>query len=329
MNDAPRQPLSRWLWRQRWLPRQLRKLGYKRLGETGQAPDAPFTMDFFGLRYAGNLRNNVEFSMYFYGAFEKPLLYFMRDALSAMETASSSRSLCCCDIGANIGQHSLFLSRYAARVHAFEPFPEVSGRLKAHMTLNDIDNIVLHEVGLGERNERLPFYAPTGGNQGIGSFLDSSTSRGNSPIGELRVVRGDDYFPEQGIDAIHLIKIDVEGLEREVMIGLRQTLIEHRPLLICEISYGEANSFPNRTALLDCLPPDYALYIFDTRKHDGSTARRRGANAKRSGRYRLLEFDGWRERDQDDVVAIPRELIGQIPLQGPPRRTSSHSLNLS
>ena len=51
----------------------------------------------------------------------KTLLFFMRDALTALRI-QGLRGIYC-DIGANIGQHALFMSLCAERVHAFEPFP--------------------------------------------------------------------------------------------------------------------------------------------------------------------------------------------------------------
>lgn len=305
-------PLSNWLWRQQWLPRAIRKQAYKKLNHQGIAPDNPFSMDFYGLRYEGNLSNNIEFAMYFYGAFEKPLLHFMRDAIRGL----NPHEACCCDIGANIGQHTLFLSRFAARVHAFEPYAEVSRRLSHHLHLNAISNVELHAVGLGDSNTTLPFYAPTGSNQGIGSFVDASTDKGNTCIGELTVARGDDYFPAHGITRVDLMKIDVEGLEQQVLRGLHNTLRSLRPLIVCEVTYGEAGSFASREALLEALPEDYDLYVFNTRKPDGRTARRRGARAKRSGAYELVPLETWRDRDQDDVVAVPREKLSALPLRG-------------
>ena len=111
---------SKWVWRQSWIPMRPEEVSHRIIGRYEQQPDATFTTDF-GLTYEGNLRDGIEFALYFYGAFEKPLLFFMRDALTALRTQGLLGIYC--DIGANIGQHALFMSLYAERVHAFEPFP--------------------------------------------------------------------------------------------------------------------------------------------------------------------------------------------------------------
>ena len=304
-----------WLWQQAWLPGAVRRIAYKRLNALDEAPDAPFEMDFFGLRYQGNLKNGIEFAMYHYGAFEKPLLYFLRDTLLALREArqrsdQGSRFL---DVGANIGQHSLFMSKYADHVHAFEPYHAVANRLREHIVLNNIDNICLHEMGLSDKNGKQPFYAPVGSNKGVGSFDSRSQQRGNRPAGELVVRRGDDFLSEIGVAHIDLMKIDIEGYERRALQGMRRLLEASRPVIVCEITYGQPLSFNSKEDLLGCLPHDYELLCFDTRKRNGEAARRRGARAKRNGNYRLLPLTTWRDSDQDDLVAVPGELLSLIP----------------
>ena len=94
------------------------------------------------------------------------------------------------DVGANVGQHSLFMAAHGAQVHAFEPFALVRDQLQRQIEENQLDNITLHPLGLGNDNTRLPFYAPTGSNAGIGSFDADSTSKGNVRAGDLALAHG-------------------------------------------------------------------------------------------------------------------------------------------
>ena len=59
----------------------------------------------------------VDNDIFYYGAYEKHILYFLRDV---MRTVYGNRGTFV-DVGANTGQHSLFVSRFASEVHAFEP----------------------------------------------------------------------------------------------------------------------------------------------------------------------------------------------------------------
>ncbi|MDA1370136.1 MAG: FkbM family methyltransferase [Proteobacteria bacterium] len=307
------------LWRLPWLPARLKKAIYKKLSSSGAEPAFPFVKDFFGLRYEGNLNNSIEFSIYHYGAFEKPLLYFLGDTLGNIRRLlqkDNRRQNCFCDIGANIGQHSLFMSRIADQVHAFEPFDKVSTRLQHHIGLNQIGNIALHKIGLSDVSERLQFYAPTGRNQGIGSFDASTVEKGNQAAGELSLVCGDEYFERHPIPGVDLVKIDVEGFERRVLAGLRQTLMRWRPIIVCEINYGKDLSFGSLEAFRAALPENYALFAFDNRKTDGSKARRKGAQARKTGRYQLIPYTRWLESGQDDIIACPAEKQDVLPMQG-------------
>lgn len=310
--------IYRALWQQPWLSLRAKKSIYKKLCKFEPAPNAPFVTDFFGLQYQGNLNNSIEFNIYYHAAFEKPLLFFLRDTLRALQSGmQSSDPAVFADIGANIGQHSLFMSRYADQVYAFEPYAPVRDRLQFHIQLNHINNIQVYAVGLSEHDEQLPFYAPTGRNQGIGSFDAATVSKGNTLAGELQLVQGDAFFAANGLLQPTLMKIDVEGFEKNVLRGLRETLVRSRPVLVTEITYGKELSFRSVTELQQALPPDYQLFAFDTRKADGSKARRRGASARRSGQYQLIEFRRWLESGQDDVVACPLEKISLLPRSGP------------
>lgn len=313
-----RHAIYKTLWNQQWLSLRARKSIYKQLCKFEPAPDAPFACNFFGLQYQGNLNNSIEFDIYHYGAFEKPLLYFLRDTLQALRASGDgTHPQVFTDIGANIGQHSLFMSRIADQVYAFEPYAPVRDRLQFHLQLNQVRNVQVHAVGLSERDELLPFFAPTGRNQGIGSFDASTVSKGNRVAGNLQLVNGDSYLETQGMQPPTLLKIDVEGFEKQVLHGLRQTLAAARPVLVTEITYGKQLSFGSIEELLQVLPPDYRLFAFDTRKADGSKARRRGARARHSGAYQLIDFQRWLHSGQDDVVACPLEKVDLLPRSGP------------
>jgi FkbM family methyltransferase len=237
------------------------------------------------------------------------LLFFLRDCLNAIHHSPTVF----CDIGANIGQHSLFMSNIADHVHAFEPFDGVRQKLEQHIKLNGINNLSVHNVGLSDKNELLPFYAPTGRNQGIGSFDATTTAKGNRNIGNLALVNGDGYFQQQAITDIDLIKIDVEGFEKSALRGLRNTLTGNRPVVVCELTYGKELSIFSMTELRSLFPEDYSFLTFDVRKADGSKARRKEAKARVSGEYQLIPFNLELQAGQDNIIACPDENLDRLP----------------
>ena len=151
--------------------------------------DFDFSTDFYGMRYEGNTKNLLDRAVLFAGGFEKPVLHFLKDVLKA----NFSNQGIVVDVGANVGQHSLYMSRYARRVHAFEPYKPVLERFRRMIELNSIKNIVIHPVGLGNKNEKIPFFKPPEFNLGTGSFEGRFYSA-NTPFEELEIVIGDEAF---------------------------------------------------------------------------------------------------------------------------------------
>jgi len=295
-----------------------RKFLYRQLRRNGKTPDYAFSKDFYGLKYKGNLNNNIDANVFFYGAFEKPLLFFLRDTLNALITETPEAIFM--DIGANVGHHSIFLSKFASQVLAFEPYPKVNMQFKQQIAHNNISNIQIFEIGLSDRRETLNYYAPTGNNEGIGSFDESSIGKGNTSYGKLELREGDQVIESDSWKNIKLIKIDVEGFEKKVIKGLKRTIEEERPVIVCEITYGQQLSFVSIEELSSYLPKNYEILTFNTRKLDGSKDKRKGSLAKRSGFYELISLKQWRRSGQDDIVMIPNEKSTIIP-----RQTEKHS----
>src|SRR5882762_3418698 len=193
---------------QDWIRYGIRNRLIRRFCNPNTVDSHEFEMDFFGSIYRGNLNCHLDWCAYFFGAYEKSELLLMRDLVQHENEAIFV------DVGANIGHHSLFMSRYCKQVHAFEPYEGVRTHLDSKISYNNCHNIVVHSVGLGCKEEALPFFAPTGFNTGTGSFMPSHEANNNARIGELTVVNGDAYFSKLGLKNIHLIKIDVEGFEK-------------------------------------------------------------------------------------------------------------------
>src|SRR5207302_7920407 len=108
------------------------------------------------------IMNSIVHFIFYHGAYEKHILYFLRYVMR-MAYANQGTFL---DVGANTGLYSLFVSRYVSAVHAFEPWQPVLARFRRMVDLNYIKNIVIHPVGLGDENARKSFYQPPPENLG-------------------------------------------------------------------------------------------------------------------------------------------------------------------
>jgi FkbM family methyltransferase len=223
-----------------------------------------FEVDFFGSIYKGNLNNYIDWNVYFFGAYEKFELFMLRDLIKEKFKPVFI------DIGANIGHHSLFMSRYCDKVHAYEPYEPVRKQLDLKIQRNNIQNIHVHKVGLGQTDCELDFFAPTSDNTGTGSFISTHDINNNKFFGKLQIVNADNHIAKLHLDHIDLIKMDVEGFEKNVLLGMNETLKKYRPILFMEFSGDTQHSFYGEEEIMSLLPIDYCVKLVEVNKPIGT-----------------------------------------------------------
>lgn len=131
------------------------------------------------------------------------------------------------DVGANIGTHTVYLAAICrAQVHAFEPHPESAETLRENLRINGLEQRVkVHEIGLGARSARADLHLEDEQNLGHCSLRTSRS-------GKIEVRAFDELDVPRSVT---LVKIDVEGMEAEVLAGMQNLLREARPALYVEI----------------------------------------------------------------------------------------------
>jgi FkbM family methyltransferase len=257
-----------------------------------QKPDR-FTADFFGKPYTGNMSNFIDWSVFYYGAFnghELRLLAAIAEALRA-----KGRPVNFFDVGANIGHHTLFMSAHADRVFSFEPYPVVRGEMERKLKYAAVNNVAIFPVAMGDRNETGSFHPPTGANQGTGTLGDALPDNASNEAISVTVVRGDDFFAANNLPPISLLKMDVEGYETKALAGMRETLSRDRPPMYIEIQRDKVTGAAKRQGALvkDLLYPDHLIFEVGSLRGD----------------YVLKPF---RIEDTEDALVIPKELTGLI-----------------
>ena len=148
-----------------------------------------------------------------YGMAERGLIQWVIDTFISADTAFV-------DIGAHVGTYTWTCGQKALHTYAFECTPVTFCHLAANVALYGLANKVdLHQVALGDREGETELYVRSfdGGCNGVKRLTaqDASSRR-------VRVTRLDTVAIHEPIG---LIKMDVEGSEREVR-GLK-TLRQH------------------------------------------------------------------------------------------------------
>ncbi len=141
------------------------------------------------------------------------------------------------DIGAAIGNHSLFFAKCcrADQVYAFEPVRPLYDHLLENLRLNRLRKVHAFPLALGEAPGEVgirPSSVPPA--QG-GSLMGRVDQAGSG----VRMERLDDVLHREGVSQVTLIKIDVEGYSLPVLIGARHTLQAHHPAVFCECETDE------------------------------------------------------------------------------------------
>ena len=156
------------------------------------------------------------------------------------------------EVGANIGAHTVFLARAvgpSGAVHAIEAQRVLHQILCANAALNGLVNVYAHHAAAGRHGGRVVVpridYSRPGN---FGGVALGAATEGE----EVSLVTVDSL----ALDTCDFIKIDVEGMESEVIGGAERTIRRHRPLLYLENDRAE-----NSTALIQQLfDLDYRLY---------------------------------------------------------------------
>jgi len=134
------------------------------------------------------------------------------------------------DIGANCGTLTLVAASLInnGKIYAFEPAPTIRPRLQANIELNpQLKNIVkVVPLGLGLAKGQL-FYHEDQEYRGNGAL------QGISGI-PVDVISLDEWVLLENIDKIDAIKIDVEGMEYDVLVGGKAVLEKYHPLVYFE-----------------------------------------------------------------------------------------------
>src|SRR4029077_3310252 len=134
------------------------------------------------------------------------------------------------DIGANQGFFAFALAAHADRVVCFEPNPDYAAFARWMLR----GRAEVHALALADRPGRATFHVPHS-DEGLVLHLAGSLKTAHHQFKTIESyaveVRTLDSFR---LAAVTFIKIDVEGSERDVLDGARETIARERPPLLLE-----------------------------------------------------------------------------------------------
>jgi FkbM family methyltransferase len=137
------------------------------------------------------------------------------------------------EAGANIGAHTIGLAKTVGsigRVYSFEPQPACYSILQAQIALNQISNIVAYPEAIGHASGRIWF--PRTDYDALGNFGGIALSRNQTA--DSTAVEMVSLDERCGDVPCALLKIDVEGMEEDVIRGATKLIHKNQPIIYAE-----------------------------------------------------------------------------------------------
>lgn len=172
-------------------------------------------------------------SLELYGEWSEPEVELFAQILGENSTAI--------DVGANIGAMTVPLAKMVGRngaVFAFEPQRILFQVLNANVALNGLSNVWAFPAAVGKPTEPgesvllSPLILRTGSNMGAATVLDDEGQDSNK-YEAAQLVALDEYLP-MFPSAVGLIKVDINGHEKDVLEGARRIIERDQPFLYVE-----------------------------------------------------------------------------------------------
>ena len=189
-----------------------------------------------GLRLWGPLSDYIHNSIYFFGVWEPALTRYITDHLVPGDVFI--------DIGANVGVHTMLAAQrvgVTGRVHAIEASSTIFAVLRENLAHNALTNVVTYNVAASDRAGKITVYLHDANNLGRTTIMPhiAGASTAFSRSEEIEARPCSDIVPMEDLLRAKMIKIDVEGAEWLVLLGLAAVLPRLRDdvSIVVEVSH--------------------------------------------------------------------------------------------
>ena len=143
------------------------------------------------------------------------------------------------DIGANIGTYSSWIAKFRpdSLIYAFEPQRLIYQMFCGNMAVNNYQNVYAYNMGLSNNSTTIKVQEldyTVVNNFGAYSLQEDLLLNKSSYHSVLDITTVDNFVAKHELSKVDFLKIDVEGMDVEVLQGARETLSKYRPSMLVE-----------------------------------------------------------------------------------------------
>jgi FkbM family methyltransferase len=152
---------------------------------------------------------------------------------------SSKKDLTIFDCGLNIGLFSLYASKYAKQIYAFEPAATIYQIAQKNLTENGITNVKTFQKAISSEDGKTNFYHSSNET----AYSLNPAINDNKEKEEVETIRLDTFVKQENIEHIDFLKMDVEGEEAKIFTS--ESFKNIVPIIDCMVyewhSWGQSN----------------------------------------------------------------------------------------
>jgi FkbM family methyltransferase len=181
------------------------------------------------------------------------------------------------DLGSHIGIFTIFFAKSSGKkgkVIAFEPNPECYIKTQTNVELNELENVEILNIGIGDKRETKPLFIHHRDDlrgtmkKDFFSLIQKEKGSKGSRSFQVKVDTLDDCIKENNLPKPDFIKMDIEGMEYNALLGMAGTIKKYKPSIHIEVfSALEENKIKHARRIVKFLSSyGYSIYHIETKQ---------------------------------------------------------------
>jgi FkbM family methyltransferase len=169
------------------------------------------------------------------------------------------------DIGANIGTFTTWIAKTfkSGKIYCFEPQRSVFQILCGNAAINNLYNVYAYNIALGNENKRIKITEPNyfhNADFGTFSLVEDVIPEKSSDELTIQVNTLDWFVDYYNVEKVDFLKIDVEGMDLDVLLGALNTIEKFTPVIFIEHNNYRRTVIEEIKELLDKFNYQYETY---------------------------------------------------------------------